>query len=60
LALRRAYTDEEEAAIAAAIDRRSGTWTYLQLVEMDQQFCAALRKHHPEREITHEPMRRSA
>jgi hypothetical protein len=29
-------------------DRREGTWTRLELLEMNERFCAAMRAAHPE------------
>ena len=36
---------EEDLAPA---DRREGTWTKLELLEMDARFCSAMRRAHPE------------
>jgi hypothetical protein len=30
-------------------DRREGTWTRLELIEMDERFRQAMRREHPER-----------
>jgi hypothetical protein len=46
----KSYDDEDDAAVAAALDGRGGTWTQLQLIEMDLAFCAAMRRAHPELE----------
>jgi len=43
---------------ADAIDRRGGTWTRLQLLEMDAAFCQAMRQAHPELERHKEPEQR--
>ena len=34
------YDDEDDAAVAAALDGRAGTWTRLKLIETYVAFCA--------------------
>jgi hypothetical protein len=43
----RAEAAEKELTL---VDRREGTWTKLELIRMDQRFCAAMRRAHPEHE----------
>ena len=45
------YDDEDDEAVADALDGGAGTWTRLQLIEMDLAFCAAMRRAHPELEL---------
>ena len=40
------------------IDRREGSWTKLELLEMDRHFCEAVRQAHPG--ITSERRRQAA
>jgi hypothetical protein len=46
-----------DAAVAAVLDGRAGTWTQLQLIEMDVAFCAAMRRAHPELDTIPGPRR---
>ena len=43
--------DLREAVELAPADRREGSWTKLQLLEMDERFCQAMRRAHPELEL---------
>jgi hypothetical protein len=36
-------------------DRREGSWTRLEVIQMDEGFCAAMRREHPELEQSGEP-----
>jgi len=54
------YDDEDDAAVAAALDGRAGTWTRLQLIEMDIAFTNALRRAHPELELREQRHRSAA
>ena len=56
-----AYEDPDDEALVAAIERRHGGVTKLELIERNAAFCAALRKAHPDREIRHDvPMAQHA
>jgi hypothetical protein len=54
------YDDEDDEAVADALDGGAGTWTRLQLIEMDLAFCAAMRRAHPELELHEQPWRSAA
>jgi len=41
-----------EAIAFSASDRREGAWTKLDLIEMDERFCTAIRRAYPELEGT--------
>jgi hypothetical protein len=42
--------DRKDNAVQAAIDRREGYWTRLELLQMDARFCEAVRRAHLELE----------
>jgi hypothetical protein len=52
--------DEDDAAVAAALDGRAGSWTRLKLIEMDMAFCAAMRRAHSKLELHEQPWRSAA
>jgi hypothetical protein len=54
------YDDEDDEAVADALDGGAGTWTRLQLIEMDLAFCAAMHRAHPELELHEQPWRSAA
>jgi hypothetical protein len=56
----RAYTSEQDQALAEAVERRHGDTTLLDLMKRDARFVALLRRWHPERELRPEPLRRTA
>ena len=43
----RPYTEDDFVDLDP-VDRSEGTWTRLELLEMDARFCAAMRRAHPE------------
>lgn len=51
-------SDPDEAAMLSLLDRREGSWTKLELLDMDRRFCEAVRRAHPR--ITPERRRQAA
>jgi hypothetical protein len=57
-AMRAAARAEAADKELTLVDRRVGSWTKLELLEMDARFCAAMRRAHPELVEPADPERR--